>query len=262
MDIQYSDLDRNVVPDINGGASDSELAVLPYRADIFGHCLLDYLHGHEGAALTVYSDKADTEEWPMKIFFRSWADMPALERRALKACRGTVLDLGAGAGSHSLKLQEMGLEVDALDISEGAAEVMRSRGVSNVFCADLWSFEPSRAYDTIIMPMNGIGLAGTLDRVSELLRRLRGWLAPKGQILVESCDLSYLYYDEEDGSYVMPLVGYFGEMTYTYVYQGQRSESFPWVFVDKESLRKAAGEAGLCFEVLEDEESQFLGRLG
>ena len=61
--------------------------------------------------------------------------MPELEWIALQHCRGRILDIGAGAGSHSLALQQLGQEVTALEISPLAAGIIKARGVSQVLCA-------------------------------------------------------------------------------------------------------------------------------
>jgi 2-polyprenyl-3-methyl-5-hydroxy-6-metoxy-1,4-benzoquinol methylase len=53
-----------------------------------------------------------------------------IEQKALKLSKGKVLDIGAGAGSHSLYLQnERNLDVTALDISPKSIEVCKLRGI-------------------------------------------------------------------------------------------------------------------------------------
>lgn len=217
--------------------------------DVFGRALAAYHHGDRDAELTVESDVAETDVWPLTEFFHNWEDMGDIERRALTLAQGRTLDVGAGSGSHTLWLQGRGADVEALDVSAGAAQVMRERGVKTVHQADFFAFEPARPYDTILMLMNGAGLAGSLDGLDGLLAKAKAMLALGGQILLDSSDLVYLY-EEEDGSVAIPIGGrYYGELTYTYTFGGRKSKPFGWLFVDQQTLADAAARAGLRFEV-------------
>jgi SAM-dependent methyltransferase len=239
---------------------------MPHQApDILGQALLDYQHGQQAAALTVQCSAADDEQLPAAYFFRTLLAMPELERQALDECRGRVLDLGAGAGCHALELQGRGFaEVRAIDQSTGAVQVMQARGVQQVAQHDVFDKrgQGERPYDTILMLMNGIGLAGTLEGLDKFLLHARTLLAPDGQILATSSDISYLY-EDEDGALVFDLNGpYYGEVTYNFAYKGQASEPFPWLFIDASLLEDAARQAGYDVEFLgEDEAGQYLVRL-
>lgn len=230
--------------------------------DVFGDALTAYHNGDTRAALTVESDLAETDEWPVGEFFHDWDAMSPIERRALTLAKGRTLDAGAGSGSHTLWLQDKGVDVDAIDISAGAASVMRRRGVKSVFLEDFFSFSPDRPYDTILLLMNGTGLAGTLDRLDLLLRKARTLLSPGGQVLIDSSDLVYLY-QEDDGSVALPIGGrYYGELTYTYVFNGKSSDPFSWVFVDPQTLADAAERQGLGFEIVQEgDHYDYLARL-
>ena len=83
--------------------------------------------------------------------------MPELEKHALQLVKGKVLDVGAGAGAHSLYLQDSGYDVTAMDISELSCEVMTERGIKNVICNDVWNCKVEQ-FDSILLMMNGIGL--------------------------------------------------------------------------------------------------------
>jgi SAM-dependent methyltransferase len=106
---------------------------------------------------------------------RRW---PAVERRALRYVRGRVLDVGVGAGRVALELQARGREVVAIDVSPGAVEVARNRGVSDV---RLLAFEEVDAslghFDTVVMYGNNFGLFGSRAKARRLLRRLRPFVA-------------------------------------------------------------------------------------
>ena len=63
------------------------------------------------------------------IYFEIIKTCRNLEQKALKLAKGSILDVGCGAGSHSLYLQEKGLKVKAIDISKGAIDVAKQRGI-------------------------------------------------------------------------------------------------------------------------------------
>ncbi|WP_400191276.1 class I SAM-dependent methyltransferase [Hymenobacter sp. B81] len=232
--------------------------------DPIGTALLDYLAGHTAAAITVHSNVADDEPLPARYFFRSLWEMPELERTALDECRGRVLDLGAGAGAHSLELQMRGFAVRAVDVSSGAVRVMQQRGVREVACHDIFELKTDAdgPYDTLLMLMNGLGLVGTLDGLEKFLQRAHELLAPGGQILATSSDISYLYEDEE-GALNLNLNGpYYGEVEYRMSYREQTGPAFGWLFADPTIVQDYAEAAGYDVEfVAEDEQDQFLVRL-
>jgi SAM-dependent methyltransferase len=231
--------------------------------DPLGHALLAYQRGQHNATITVHSNVADEEPLPAAYFFRSLWEMPELERTALNECRGRVLDLGAGAGCHSLELQSRGFEVKAVDISPGAVQVMQERGVAQVACHDIYDQALTKEkYDTVLMLMNGIGLAGTLEGLERFLQHAHHLLAPGGQILATSSDISYLY-EDEDGALVFDLNGpYYGEVEYTMQFENEAGATFNWIFADGSLLQDCAEAAGYQVEFLdEDEQQQYLVRL-
>ncbi|MET4106341.1 class I SAM-dependent methyltransferase [Hymenobacter sp. UYP22] len=232
--------------------------------DALGQALLAYQHGHLSATLAVHSSVVDEEVLPAAYFFRSLWEMPEMERTALEECRGRVLDLGAGAGCHALELQQRGFSVKAVDISPGSVEVMQERGVREVACHDIFdaALTQGEKFDTLLMLMNGIGLTGTLAGLERFLEHAKTLLAPGGQILATSSDISYLYEDEE-GALVFDLNGpYYGEVEYTMHYANQTGAAFHWIFADPALLQDYAEAAGYAVEFLEeDDQQQYLVRL-
>ena len=109
-----------------------------------------------------------------------------LDLQALYASAGRVLDVGAGAGRHTLFLQERGLEVVALDVEPIAVELMRELGVRDARVADLWSFEDAAGFDTLLMLGGGLGLIGRVARFPAFAQRLRALLRPGGCALIHS----------------------------------------------------------------------------
>ena len=231
--------------------------------DIIGRACLDYLHRpDEDLQIEVWSNLVQTDYIPVSHFFRSYEDMPELEQTALRHARGRVLDMGAGAGSHALWLQQQGLEVWAAEISSGACEVMKQRGVKNIIQQDIFEQPGTRNYDTLLMMMNGIGMAGTLQRLRKFFSIAKKLLAPGGQILVDSSDLRYLFL-QDDGSILINLNSrYYGEVEYRMAYAGQKGRRFPWLFIDDQLLAHHAEKNGFQFEKLQEgEHYDYLARM-
>ena len=230
--------------------------------DSLGEAVAAYFAGQQNAVITVVSSIAEDDEIPVAYLFRDFENMPELEQVALEECRGKVLDIGAGAGSHALWLQEKGFDATALEISAKASEVMKARGIKNVINADFWQFEPTSKFDTLLLLMNGIGLAGTLDRLPDFLQKLKSWLASGGQVLLESSDILYMY-EEEDGSVALDLNGpYYGQIEYQMDFGTNKGKPFPWLFIDYLLLEEYATKSGFNAECLyEGENGEYLARL-
>ena len=232
------------------------------NSDSLGEAIAAYFAGQKRAAITVISSIAEDDQIPVSYLFRNFENMPELEQVALEKCRGKVLDIGAGAGSHALWLQEKGLEVSALEISEKASKVMNAQGIKRVINADFWQFEPTEKFDTLLLLMNGIGLAGTLERLPDFLKKVKNWLTPGGQVLLESSDILYMY-EEEDGSVALDLNGpYYGEIEYQMDFGDIKGKPFPWLFIDYLLLEEYAAASGFSVECLfEGENGEYLARL-
>ena len=87
-------------------------------SDIIGKALLDYQLGNFSENIITYSSIAGNDEMDIPFLFRSYDEMPIIEQKALDLCKGQVLDIGCGAGSHTLYIQNKNLEVKAIDISK------------------------------------------------------------------------------------------------------------------------------------------------
>jgi SAM-dependent methyltransferase len=225
-------------------------------ADLPGQAILDYHLQLPAAKLWIHNKYGRKENMPVEHYFRDEADMPELELMALQACKGKVLDIGAAAGSHALALQNMQVEVTALDISPAAAQVMKARGVQQVLQADVYSLKEPQ-YDTLLLLMNGIGLAATVAGLHRFLDHAAGLLQPGGQLIFDSSDVAYLYKGKP------PVNGpYYGEIDYQYEYQKQYSDWFTWLYIDQQTLAGIAATKGWQMEVLcEDEYDQYLVRM-
>lgn len=239
-----------------------EYTTLSPNNDPMGAAIRDYQSKGKASRLRVLSSMFDEDEMPVAHLFRTFNQMPRLEQKALSMAKGRVLDIGAGAGCHALALQERGLEVKAIDISPLSCEVMSERGVKDVECVNLFNPQLQGKYDTLLLLMNGTGIAGKLNRLSMLLNRLKELLAEGGQILIDSSDLKYIY-ENEDGSMDIDLnAPYYGEVDYQMQYKNVKGEPFDWLYTDPMLLASISKQCGLNCEIVEEGENyDFLARL-
>ena len=228
--------------------------------DPMGRAIADYHKSGKAARLRVFSPMFEEDEIPVATLFRPFDDMPALEQEALRAATGAILDVGAGAGCHSLALQAMGKQVTAIDISPLAVATMRERGVLDVREQDFFTLDGQ--YDTILMLMNGIGIVGTLSRLTAFFMQLDTLLAPGGQVLCDSSDICYIFEDEDGIIDLTGIDGYYGELTYQMQYRNVKGEPFPWLFIDPETLAEQAEAHGYrCDIIARGEHYDYLARL-
>jgi SAM-dependent methyltransferase len=175
--------------------------ILSPEEDAFGRLLLDHLAGGAGEPILERDDGSAGPALPAEIFFAPHDEWPAGERSVFAAVGGRVLDIGCGAGSHSLEAQRRGCEVVAIDVSPGAVEVCRRRGVRDVRLLPLAELGPELgSFDTVLMLCGNLGLPGDAAEAVRTLRLLHGLTAPGARIVFDSVD-SRQDADEDDLAY-------------------------------------------------------------
>ena len=236
------------------------------NSDPIGDGILDFYNNQKEVYLKTETDSSEAEKMPVSYFFRSFEKMPVLEQTAINHCFGRILDIGCGAGSHALYLQnEKNLAVVAIDISEKAIEVAVKRGVQNAQVFDIKNTSQHKSlgtFDTILLLMNGTGIFGTVSEFTKALIQLKKLLNENGQLLVDSSDIRFLYETSEDGGLWMPSgKNYYGELSFTVSYRKQRV-TFPWVYIDSKLLQSIAEKNGFIFEILQwGEHYDYLAKL-
>ncbi len=222
-------------------------------SDPFGQALSDFFYQQAPAKLWIHNTYGPKEEMPVSAYFRNYAQMPPLEKLALKHCEGIILDVGAGAGSHTLWLQQQHYNCTALDISLIACGIMQQRGITKIIQQDIFHLN-GKKYDTILLLMNGIGLTGTLAGLRLFLQQAAGWLKRGGQLLFDSSDVAYVY-----ENHFPNLKNYYGEIAYRYEYKRKKTDWFNWLYIDRFTLAAIATEEGWTLQLLtEDEQGQYL----
>lgn len=228
--------------------------------DILGKALLDYQNGNYTEDIITSTSISEDDVLPLDYLFRSYAEMPKLEQKALQLTKGTVLDVGAGTGGHSLYLQNKGVTVKAIDTSEGAIVVCKLRGVQHAELLPI--LEETETFDTILLLMNGTGIFKTLEELPNYLKHLKSLLNPNGQILIDSSDIKYMYLDEDGGYWHDANSNYYGELDYFLSYKNEEEVPLKWLYLDFNTLSIAAASVGLsCEKILDGEHYDYLAKL-
>jgi 2-polyprenyl-3-methyl-5-hydroxy-6-metoxy-1,4-benzoquinol methylase len=234
-----------------------------HSLNLYGSALLDYFNGDTQHSLIAIDELGRKTEVPVKLFFREFDDFPEWEKRAVELCSGKVLDIGAGTGRHSLVLQERGLSVCAIDIIPECVDVMKRRGVRDAHCTDVLEFNRG-PFETLMSVMNGLTMVETLEGLPAFLRGIRRLTSANGQYLVDSTDLRC----SSDAALKTLLEKkiragrYFGELTARLEYKNRTGTLFRELFVDPETLRVVAVDAGWnCEVVMRQDNGRYLARL-
>ncbi|MGH2667284.1 class I SAM-dependent methyltransferase [Flavobacterium sp.] len=230
--------------------------------DLFGKAILDFQTNNSPEDLITETSISEADEMSVAYLFRSFDEMPELEQKALLLSKGKTLDIGCGAGSHALYLQnERNLDVLAIDISANAIEACHLRGVKNTRAQNVLAIE-NENFDTVLLLMNGTGIFGTIEETAKYLLKLKSLLNPGGQILIDSSDIIYMFDEDEDGGKWIPSDNYYGELTFTIQYKNETEKPFPWLYLDYNTLQNAAHANGLqCELICEGEHFDYLARL-
>ena len=229
----------------------------------FGLALKEFYEGNKQAKVIFNRDDGLREDLYVFPYFRTEKDFSLIEKQAIALCRGTILDIGAGVGPHSLELQKLGLEVYTIDISFNACEIMKKRGVMKVKCSTVYDLK-EMAFDTILIMGRSIGFVENLSGLKKFLNFCKGLLNPSGFILLDSLDVQqttnqiHLAYQNEN----LKSGRYFGEIRLQIEYKGQLGEKFQILHVDPHTLTNTANEVGWSCDILRNEKNgDFLAKI-
>ncbi|MFY7815207.1 MAG: class I SAM-dependent methyltransferase [Chryseobacterium taeanense] len=229
--------------------------------DLMGKAIRDYYHQENPENLQTETSISELDELPVDYLFRDFEEMNEIEQKALELAHGKVLDIGAGAGSHSLYLQnERNLDVTALDISPLSMETCRLRGVKNAVAENMLYYS-GETFDTILLLMNGTGIFQSLTVIDMYLKKLHSLLNENGQILIDSTDILYMFDRDEDGGVYIPAEGYYGELDYIVHYKGESEDPIKWLYLDFNTLKNAAENNGFKIEKILQEDDSYLAKL-
>lgn len=228
-------------------------------SDLLGNAILDAHRGKFNGEVKVWMNGRKEAGYDPAVFLRSYREMVGWERQALKLAKGSVLDVGAGAGGHSLVLQKRGLDVTAIDVSPSCCQVMSERGVQHIINDSVFNLKGIE-YNTILLMMNGLGMAGTEQETLRLFKHLKRLLAKGGQIIGDSTDILYAQMNamanyEVNGTF-------YGQVEFQLGYKNKKGTPFSWLYLDPVLLAELSDKAGLKAEVVRrDKDFHYLARL-
>lgn len=163
--------------------------MLKDHEDAYGHGLLDYFSGKPAVEIVQRDDGYFNASQGFGGYFTDYKDWSRHCKRAIKYVRGRVLDIGCGAGRHSLYLQKAGFDVLGIDNSPLAIKVCRRRGLKRARVLSITQVTSKLGkFGTILMLGNNFGLFGSFKRARWLLRRFKGVTSENAHIIAESND--------------------------------------------------------------------------
>ena len=156
--------------------------------DAYGEMLLAALD--EGGEILEIVERDDGYIMASKLgpasYLAPYHKWPSHQRRGIRFARGRVLDVGAGAGRVALHLQEKGHDVVAIDVSPGAVETCRRRGVRDARVIRIEDVDESLGvFETVVMYGNNLGTPRLASEGPRLLRRLERITSERARIIGE-----------------------------------------------------------------------------
>ena len=156
--------------------------------DTFGLYLMDAYRGRNVLHIIERDDGHINANPSTRTYLSQHSEWPQLEQQAIAFAQGTVLDIGCGAGRHSLYLQEQGHRVIAADISPLAVQVAQLRGVKHAIVADASIITPDERIDTVLLLGNGFGVFGTPLNAKAQLKRYHAFTGNEATIIMDTVD--------------------------------------------------------------------------
>ena len=231
------------------------------KEDAFGQMIWAYYKGKDVFEVWERSDGYITVD-PTKTYFSEYEGWALHQRKAMEFVKGRVLDVGCGAGRHSLYLQKKGFAVLGIDVSPLAIKVCRLRGLkkARVMSIEKMNFKPS-SFDSVIMMGNNFSLFGSFKKARRLLRKLHSMTSEDALIIAETRDpyktdypsyLEYYEFNRKRGRMS-------GQLRGRIRFERYISKWFDWLMVSKEEMAEILKETKWKIkEFVDSETSQYI----
>jgi SAM-dependent methyltransferase len=230
--------------------------------DAYGQEIRAYYEGREVFEIVERDDGYISASALPKMYFSEYEDWPPHEKRAMEFVKGRVLDIGCGAGRHSLYLQRKGFDVLGIDNSPLAIKVCKLRGLkkAKVMSIEEVDFKPN-SFDTIIMMGNNFALFGSFQKAQRLLKRFHKITSKNALIIAETRDpyktdkpahLEYHDFNRKRGR--MP-----GQLRIRVRFEKYATKWFDYLLVSKEEMKRILkGTGWKVKQFLDSEGSQYI----
>jgi len=163
--------------------------MLRKEQDAYGKPMYDYFIDKSGIEVLEREDGFIDVSSP-RTYFTEYKEWQPHVRAAMKYVRGRVLDIGCGAGRHSIYLQGKGFDVLGIDNSPSAVKTARLRGLRMAKVLPINQLGSKLGiFDTILMLGNNFGLFGSQRGAKQLLARFHRMTSEDARIIAESMDI-------------------------------------------------------------------------
>lgn len=158
-----------------------------FNLDAFGCALKDNYLSQKSVSYIIERDDGYIECRPADIYFSKEEEWPVMEKTVLNYSQHKILDVGCGAGRHSLYLQEKGHDITGIDISEGAIFVCKKRGVNKVIKTSILNLKQEIAleekFQSVLLLGNNFGIGGSILGTKSVLKLIDDITTPDANII-------------------------------------------------------------------------------
>ncbi len=165
------------------------MSILKLSQDAQGHAMYDFYQGKQVSVIIERDDGyIDVDDGP-KVYFSKFKDWSDHQKQAMKYVKGRVIDIGCGAGRHSLYLQSKGFDILGIDVSPYALKVCKLRGIKKIKLMPASELSSKLGkFDTILMLGNNFGLFENIKFSRRLLKKFSSITNDRAQIIAETLD--------------------------------------------------------------------------
>ncbi len=220
--------------------------------DTYSQALKNYHENKDPDYYEIIRDDGYSSTVPLAVFFDD-SSFSEIELLALENSKGKILDVGAGAGRHSLELQRRKANITAIDISQEAVNIMKNRGIKKVIHSDIMELSGFK-FDTLLMLMNSMGMVGGPEKLDEFFIKAKELLTQNGIIVFDSIDVSKTdtpqHVNYRDNNILNN--NYPGQQKLKINYAGTVGKWFSWLHVSFAEVAQFAEKHGFSSKLLKE----------